>query len=576
MSLATTSAATQSELTFYVKEKSDADEFTFYLDQRDDSVVRKLEEKLKRRRRAKVAVTDPAVIEPAVTDRDGKEQFSFAERIQVINLYLTKKDLNWSKALAKAFTIDPLYRLLADLIKTKKQEWQPLEPRDPKAYRKELATNLNEIIEQEDLEKVPWPKPDLKDKAGFLETFQGDETTQKQWRNRLILERTFPGLIKDALPQQGRGLICYSYVGRYLSVTFRKMRDDLGYKADDFTEENKSERRNDLFSLWEYCQLLFTEIFSKTGSAEHAHGLVVITGATKSAKSEIARGLIELYLEQKSEKETTKRHHLITFEDPVERFYVYKSVNGSSPWTAVELMGTAAGRDYTPRQKENDARLLQEALNDALRQTPALFFVGETRNREEWKVLLDFAATGHLIVTTAHAGSLVEAMHKIFEALNVKTAADRSEIANKLLGVVHLRRHQLEFTDGTEQARTNVLFPALWRRTARGIAALTSDGLASLLPYRPKTTINVTKELKANGSSTVSGAIKTGQKDGNGQGTEKERYADAASCLGRRWIIEELVRREPTSTQIGKVFEAVNDLKPKAYEKAIEWDLEGV
>jgi hypothetical protein len=557
MSYTTSSDPIEDDLVFYVNEKGEGDEFTFYLDCRnDDTVVKALEAKL------------PKSVRAALASGTGKEMYSFAERVFVKNLILTRDSLRWSEDFwAKLTSKDSGYEYLA----AKFTGGKPLEkPRDRKDFLKALASILNEIVAKEDLEKEPWAKTNLE--AGFVEKLPKDGGTTRQWRNRLILEQTFPDLIKKTLP--GRGLICLSYVGRYLSVTFRGISDDQGYAASHFTDER--ERKKSLFSLYEYCKLLYTEIFTRTGSAGHAHGLLVITGATKSAKSEIARGLIELYLQGKGT--SNRKHHLVTFEDPVERFYVHEKVTGCSPWMAVQLsQNPAADRDYTPRQKEKDARLLQEALTDALRQTPALFFVGETRDREEWKVLLDFAATGHLIVTTAHAGSLVEAMHKIFEALDVKTAADRSEIANKLLGVIHLRRHELVFFDSSEkkQKRPNTLFPALWRRTPRGIAALTCDGLASLLPYRPKN--NPDENSKANGDGSVPERNDGEKKNADQQGRGQDRNADAASCLGRRWIVEELVRPE-TSEQMKRVFghELSESLKKQAYEKATEWDLQGV
>lgn len=560
MSLATTSASTDEELIFYVHEKSDSDEFTFYIDQhKDDTVVQTL-----RRRLPKTMV--------ALANGTGNEVFSFAERVFVKNLHFTKDSLKWSEdCWINLNGSEAAYKYLAGRIHSHGPAGTLNEkPANPKAFLKSLAQILNEIVEKEDLEREPWAEKDLGDEANFVEKLPATGLTKQQWRNRLILERAFPALIRKALP--GRGLICFSYVGRYLSVTFRKMSDAQGYAASDFSDAN--ERKDNLFSLGEYCELLYREIFRKTGSAEHAHGLVVVTGATKSAKSEIARGLIELYLQGK--EKSNRRHHLVTFEDPVERFYVHEQVDGCSPWAAVQLStDPATNSDYTPRQKEKDAHRLQEALNDALRQTPALFFVGETREREEWKVLLDFAATGHLILTTAHAGSLLEAMHRIFEALQVKTAADRSEIANKLLGIVHLRRHALEFLERDVKKRPNALFPALWRRTPRGIAALTCDGLASLLPYRPNKARNGAEN--PDGSLTASHPAES-EKNTNEQAVEKDGTSDAASCLGRRWIVEELITPEKTSEQMQSVFGAgvAGRLKKQACEKATEWDLEGV
>jgi hypothetical protein len=537
---------------FYVNEK-ESDEFTFYLDRgKDNKVISKL--------RAQLGYPEDAEATGSATTK----MFSLPQRILVKNLILTKDALKlpshfWT-GVRKAAKSTPRGYLCERLNKNhysrKCLSKKKLNEADKKILFDATLRILNNAVQKDRLEKHQWRIGAFDDRdKEFLDSLTASEANK--WRNRFIMEHAFRNVIKGT--QAGRALICYSYVSQYLSVTFRKISDDQGYKAGHYVDEAK--RKNNLFSLGEYCDLLYREVFQATNSAQHAQGLVVITGSTKSAKSEIARGLIQLYLDGKGKSD--RRHHLVTFEDPVERFYAYKNIKGCSPWGALDLPMKSVSRDYTPRQKESDARLLQDALNDALRQTPALFFVGETRNSREWKVLLNFAATGHLIVTTAHAGSLVEAMHKIFEALEVKTAADRSEVASKLLGVIHLRRDALMFSGVAKKKRNgpSILFPALWRRTPRGIAALTSDGLASLLPYRPPNNVS----------------------DGDNQPavsheSDKDPTERAASCLGRRWIIEQLMTKTITSQQITKAYEEklVQKLLAQVYEQATEWDLQGV
>jgi hypothetical protein len=352
-----------------------------------------------------------------------------------------------------------------------------------------------------------------------------------------LLETLFPEL-KWAKPK-GRALICLSHVGKGLSVTVRKLKDEATYEPKSYpSDPNKrsENRRQWLFSVAEYCAPIKEGVFWKTEPASQ-HGLLVITGPTKSLKSEITRGLIYRYLEEK--KDGSRIPHLVTFEDPIEMYFAEQSFAGQ-PFVALPLNDQQAGINYTPRQKPKDVGLLKDALSDALRQTPTVFFVGETRSKEEWEVLLDFAATGHLVVTTAHAGSLVEAMRKIFEAREVKTAADRGEIANKLLAVVNLKPSKIKI-DAAGQS-TEVIFPALWRSTSRGVAALTSDGLSALLPH-PNT-------------------------------------ANLPSCLGRKSFIDCLLDR--------LLKEAVNDLElafgagqweqvtKTARKQASKWDLQGV
>jgi Tfp pilus assembly pilus retraction ATPase PilT len=233
--------------------------------------------------------------------------------------------------------------------------------------------------------------------------------------------------------------------------------------------------------------------------------------------------LIHRYLNQP--KSSGSRHpHRVTFEDPIERQYLRFATDKKTGAFAVAIAGN---QDYTPREKYRDVPSLRSALTDALRQTPKVFFVGETRNKRDWELLLEFAGTGHLIVTTSHASSLVEAMHRIFEARKAVTAADRNEVASRLLGVVHLRSDELE--DGPK-----ILYPSLWRRTPRGIAALTSDGLAALLPHRTR-----------------------------------EGVDSAISCLGSCFIVEQLVNGiEDSEASLKKAF-------VDAQMKALQVDLIG-
>jgi hypothetical protein len=558
-----TSANTKEPLIFYFEEEEKGNDFTFYV-ARDENqtVVNSL-----------IKPSPPADQEPAKTRKP--ERFSFAERIFIKNLKSTEESLKPSPAfwsnLQKRDANSPHEYLAAQLAaKAETKECfakliaGTADDEDEGELLKAIVGILNSAVTGHSLEKEPWADKALSNSndKNFLDTLTDDDQ-KTRWQNRFILEQAFQDL--DWETKEGRGLICSSYVGGYFSITFRKIKKSRGYQTDPY--KSAGQRKDYLFSFSEYCELLFSEVFERTEPTERAHGLLIITGATKSGKSEITRGLIQLYLERKAGGDD-RRPHLVTFEDPIERFFAKDPEKTSSPWAALKPSTIVDNRDYTPREKKKDANLLHDALNDALRQTPALFFVGETREKAEWKVLLDFAATGHLIVTTAHAGSLVEAMHKIFEALDVKTPADRSEIASKLLGLIHIRSGDLLLGTATKSpptangksdekpASTNILFPALWRRSTRGIASLTSDGLASLLPHRSRRNSN--------------GNAKAGN---NADG-------DESSCLGRRSLIEQLFEEPQTEKQLDTLFKdysrTLTEFRTEAYMKAIQWDLEGV
>jgi hypothetical protein len=135
------------------------------------------------------------------------------------------------------------------------------------------------------------------------------------------------------------------------------------------------------------------------------------------------------------------------------------------------------GIDYSPRDKGCDVKSLQAALRDALRQTPSVVFIGEIREDEDekdWKHVIEFAGTGHLVVTTAHAGSLRETMEKIMREAGAKSAAERGYVAQRILAIVNI-------VTGKDGKR----YPAFWRRTDSGVAAMRVPGLSSILPFTP-------------------------------------------------------------------------------------------
>lgn len=319
-----------------------------------------------------------------------------------------------------------------------------------------------------------------------------------------------------------RSLICPCFRGRYYSLTLRKgensskankepadtperpyeslqtnQKESSGYAAvEDIPDPNC----DFLFGVWEYVRLIYRLIFKDiTERFIERAGLVIVAGSTASAKSRIARGLIDKYMDDLKRLRRShslpralpqRRPHLVTFEDPIETLFY------PSPESAI-----ASGFDYTPRQKRMDVASLAEALQDCLRQTPSVVYAGETRDRSDWQDLVDFAGTGHLVFTTCHSGSLTEILGTLSKAVGANTAARRSALASRLVSVIHLRRATVPILKDKENVKSNRGFghqtkaqenglprkeaalPALWVRTQAGINALTSDGLAALLPY---------------------------------------------------------------------------------------------
>jgi hypothetical protein len=219
-----------------------------------------------------------------------------------------------------------------------------------------------------------------------------------------------------------------------------------------------------LFSFEEMCDALYDLTLKDAGG-----GLVLITGTTNSGKSEVSRGLLWKYLSTvcQNNKKPKRMPHVVTYEEPIEErlcplgdFRVADAIN------------------YTPRQAGVDCESLHQAFTDALRQTPIAFYVGEVRSPEEMKECIDFGGTGHLVVATAHSGSLTEAVAKILTAVKANTPGKRAMHVPKILAVVHLR----EVGKSSEYFHAPTI-PALYKRTIEGQQQLVADGLAGILPH---------------------------------------------------------------------------------------------
>jgi Type II/IV secretion system protein len=352
---------------------------------------------------------------------------------------------------------------------------------------------------------------------------------------------------KKTVSTRGRLNVCSCFAGEQISCTFRieegattdggnanyhqaykitnsgfrpkPERPWRGYgKADPLKKPEKSSMRY-MNSMDEICRLIYDRILAQ---APDPRGLIVVAGATNAGKSKVARGLIYKHLEKLVPKpgSKTRRPHLVTFEDPIE---VY--------WKRTPGAAVATGIDYTPREWKKDVGSLREAVDAALRQTPALFFAGETRDPEDWKQLFRIAATGHLCLTTTHAGSLTETMGHLLHAMEATTPARRSELARRVLAVVHLRQISLPQMKG-EGSVVSMTLPAMWIASPVSEMTLMADGLTSLLPFRDSS---------------------PGQDMG---------------CFGRTYFAEQLIVKLPEQVK--------NAINARVHSISKRWDLEGI
>lgn len=142
-------------------------------------------------------------------------------------------------------------------------------------------------------------------------------------------------------------------------------------------------------------------------------GLVMIEGPTGSGKTTLLAGLIN-----KINHESDK--HVYTVEDPIEFLHTEQ---GNSSIVQREI-GTHAS-DYPT------------AIEDALRSKPNIILVGEILNAATAKAALHAATTGHLVFSTAHAGSITEALESFVGQFTADEQPQiRSRLSSSLLAIV--------------------------------------------------------------------------------------------------------------------------------------------
>jgi len=117
-------------------------------------------------------------------------------------------------------------------------------------------------------------------------------------------------------------------------------------------------------------------------------GLILVVGAAGSGKSTSIASM----LDHRNELVTG---HILTFEDPIEfLFRNKKSI-------------------INQREIGTDARSLEDAMRNALRQAPDVLFLGEIRDRQTMAAALAYSMSGHLVVATMHATNSAHGLNRV-------------------------------------------------------------------------------------------------------------------------------------------------------------------
>lgn len=145
---------------------------------------------------------------------------------------------------------------------------------------------------------------------------------------------------------------------------------------------------------------------------KYKDGLVLITGVTGSGKSTTLAAMIDSINREKA-------CHIVTIEDPIE--FVYKSKKSI----------------ISQREVGRDTRSFNEALKRLLREDPDVILVGEIRDMESMRVVMELAETGHLVFSTLHTMNVYQTVNRIMDFFpDDQKNQFRSQISMTLRGIV--------------------------------------------------------------------------------------------------------------------------------------------
>ncbi|MFQ6605056.1 MAG: PilT/PilU family type 4a pilus ATPase [Fidelibacterota bacterium] len=123
-------------------------------------------------------------------------------------------------------------------------------------------------------------------------------------------------------------------------------------------------------------------------------GLIFVVGATGSGKSTTMAAMID-------HCNANKTAHILTLEDQIEFLKSHKKgiVN--------------------QREIGQDSHSYFAALKSALREAPSVLLIGEIRDKEAMSAAMNFAETGHLVLSTLHANNAYQTIERIMSFYHV-------------------------------------------------------------------------------------------------------------------------------------------------------------
>jgi twitching motility protein PilU len=144
--------------------------------------------------------------------------------------------------------------------------------------------------------------------------------------------------------------------------------------------------RNIKMDIPDFKSLNLPSILQDTVMAKR--GLLLFVGATGSGKSTSLAALID-------HRNSLSMGHIVTIEDPVEFVHRHKK------------------SVISQREVGVDTRSYHDALDNILRQAPDVILVGEIRDQVTMEHILNYAETGHLVISCLNANNANQAIDRI-------------------------------------------------------------------------------------------------------------------------------------------------------------------
>jgi twitching motility protein PilU len=231
-------------------------------------------------------------------------------------------------------------------------------------------------------------------------------------------------------------------------------------------------------------------------------GLVLVVGATGSGKSTTLAAMLDYRNERRS-------GHILTLEDPIE--FIYKNKKSI----------------VNQREIGTDTESLAVGLKNAMRQAPDCLLIGEIRDAETMSAALQYAQSGHLVVSTLHANNSYHAMNRVIGFYSPENRrALLSDLSTSLKAVMSQRL--IRSTDGGRVPACELM--------------LNSNHIAELIEQARISEIREAMEKSlAQGSQTFDQSLVSLVREGKIAREDALANADSASNL--QWLLENQAAR---------------------------------